>query len=337
MAFEKSLPASKDLDTRLDQFETWIKLASRLKDRQRFCKERYPDGKEEILARNSRGMAVILERLSQPNIPSPHLGTSTNPETSDQDAKTLHGTAVYRSKWKRLLQAHVNSMAPQDFQNLKLLAVFHIHLDPTNTHSSSINTDHVLEHVFRFAESKSLDRTLVGQVYGLLSPSIVAKARARRQFKRILDMAADGHALPLHIRCESVETLMKQRTEIIHQIAHQYSIDYTRSYLQNWRSIYYLYRYLKYYKLPIGPLFTKAVVRVCLTQPMTQNRFVSARRLTWVCELVARVQGEAVAKNIEYVFWTWRGNLIQQAKKTSDDSGGSGPARISTMKRLGIH
>lgn len=160
--------------------------------------------------------------------------------------------------------------------------------------------------------------------------------QARRQFQHILDRANDAHIVPLAYRKTMADIPLQLRVELIHQFAHQYSIDRTRSHCQSWRSIYYLYKYLRYNKLDIGPLFTKAVVRVCVTRPLSENRFVGARRLTWVCQMVAPVEGEDVARKIEHIFWVWRGDLILHSKKTLIAYGGHGDAHVSTMKRLGL-
>ena len=160
--------------------------------------------------------------------------------------------------------------------------------------------------------------------------------QAERQFQHILDRAHADHALPLNFRNMTADILVQQRVFLIHQLAHQYSTDSTRSCRQSSRSIYYLYKYLLRYSHPIGPLFTKAVVRTAIIRPLSQNYFVSARRLIWVCHLVARVEGESSAKKIEYNFWLWRGDLIKHAKSVYIGVGGDSTekAHIGTMKRL---
>jgi hypothetical protein len=162
--------------------------------------------------------------------------------------------------------------------------------------------------------------------------------QAQRQFQHILDRAHADHALPLKYRNMTADLLIQQRVFLIHQLAHQYSTDSTRSCRQASRSIYYLYKYLLYNSHPIGPLFTKAVVRTAIIRPLSQNHFVSARRLIWVCHLVARVEGEAAAKKIEYNFWLWRGDLIKHAKSVYIGVGGdrAEKAYIGTMKRLNL-
>jgi hypothetical protein len=160
--------------------------------------------------------------------------------------------------------------------------------------------------------------------------------QSRRQFKHIMQGARDARLLPLVYRKLDVDALMNIRADIIHQIAYQYSLERSRTSQQNWRSIYYLYKYLHDNELPIGPLFTNAVMRVCIIQPLSEKRFVSARRLTWVCQMIAPVEGVDVAKKIEHIFGVWRGDLIQHAKRTLYASGGMGKAHVSTMKKLGL-
>jgi hypothetical protein len=168
--------------------------------------------------------------------------------------------------------------------------------------------------------------------------SVLDDLQSRRQFQHILDRAADCHALPLAYRNVSADLAAEQRVDLIHQMAHQHSTDNTRSCREAGRAIYYLYRYLRQNSFSIGPLFTKAVVRVYIVRPLSENRFVSARRLIWVCHLVADVEGEDVAKKIESAFWDWRGDLIKHTKSVYVAVGGDrgSKAHVGTMKRLGL-
>jgi hypothetical protein len=167
---------------------------------------------------------------------------------------------------------------------------------------------------------------------------VVEKLEAQRQFQVILGRARSDHLLPLAYRGVSATSSPEQRVKLIHQLAHQYTTDATLSQRQVWRAMWYLYRYMQQHSLPIGPLFTKAIVRICIIRPMSENCFVSAKRLLWVCRLVARVEGEEVAKQIEPLFWYWRGDLIQHAKGSYVGSGGDrqSKAHIGTMKKLGL-
>jgi hypothetical protein len=162
--------------------------------------------------------------------------------------------------------------------------------------------------------------------------------QARRQFQAILDRAAESHALPYAYRTLTADAPLEQRAILIHQLAHHYSLSTTRSHRETWRAIYYLYSYLLQYSLPIGPLFTKAVVRTSIIRPMIEHRFISARRLIWVCQLVAKVEGEDTARQIESAFHRWRGDLIKHAKGVKDGAGGGRKVKafVGSMKRLGL-
>jgi hypothetical protein len=160
--------------------------------------------------------------------------------------------------------------------------------------------------------------------------------QAQRQFQHILTRARAHHVLPLAYRNVPMST--EYTVNLIHQLAHQYTTDNTISQREAWRAMYYLYKYLQQYSLPMGPLLSKAVVRISIIRPMSENRFVSARRLIWVCHLVTRVEGEEVAKKIENSFWHWRGDLIQHAKNVYVGVGGhrADKAHVGTMKKLGL-
>ncbi|KAF1920661.1 hypothetical protein BDU57DRAFT_509066 [Ampelomyces quisqualis] len=164
------------------------------------------------------------------------------------------------------------------------------------------------------------------------------KLKSRWQLKHILSFAQSRNALPLTLRNSRTNMSRAQQVHLIHQLAHQYTTNSTLSQREAWRATYYLWQYLREHSLPVGPLFSKAVVRVAIIRPMTENRFVSARRLIWVCRLVASVEGEDVAKKLEATFWDWRGDLIKYAKDIYVSAGGDhrDKAHIGTMKKMGL-
>lgn len=166
----------------------------------------------------------------------------------------------------------------------------------------------------------------------------VADLVGTRQFDNLLSSARVNNALPVAF-CDATKDLsLTERVAVVHQLAYYYSHDTTRTHREVWRSVYYLYNYLVSNSLPIGPLFTKAVVHSSIIRPLAENRFVSARRLIWVCHLVARVEGDEVAARVENHFYTWRGDLIGRAKRIYVGVGGSvqNKAHVGTMKRLGL-
>ncbi|KAF2259949.1 hypothetical protein CC78DRAFT_571500 [Lojkania enalia] len=165
---------------------------------------------------------------------------------------------------------------------------------------------------------------------------VVSKLYSIDKFSSIITRAQKSGLLPAVYANQPMTILLKKDVELVHQIAHQYSIDYTRSALQASRSIYGLYWYLALRQHAIGPLFTRALVRTALMRPLMENRFVSSRTLIWVCNRVAEVEGEDVARKVEYSFWVFRGEIILNAKGKWDEVGGVGKAHVNTMRRLGL-
>jgi hypothetical protein len=161
---------------------------------------------------------------------------------------------------------------------------------------------------------------------------------AQGQFHHILSQARKQQMLPLAYRKVHARSSVEQRIGLIHQLAHQYTTNTTLSRLEALRAVSYLYRHLREHALPIGPLFTKAIVRICIIRPLVERRFVSAKRLIWVCKLVSSIEGEEVAKQIESLFWHWRGDVIQHAKTAYIGAGGDrqNKAHVGTMKKLGL-
>ncbi|KAK7193240.1 hypothetical protein PSPO01_01034 [Paraphaeosphaeria sporulosa] len=162
----------------------------------------------------------------------------------------------------------------------------------------------------------------------------IAELQSRRFFNHILARANDAHIVPLAYRNLTPDIPREVQADLIHQFAHQYALDRTRSCQQNWRAIRYLYLYLKIHELPIQPLFTRTVVSVCITRPLSENKFVAQKKAIWVCRLVAQVEGVEAARRVEQYFWAWRGDLILQAKRDLIELGEYGWAHVSTMERL---
>jgi hypothetical protein len=165
----------------------------------------------------------------------------------------------------------------------------------------------------------------------------LGRLQARRQFDHIMRRAVDAKIVPLSMRNHhAVDLPSRAKVQLIHEFAYQYSLDRTRSHLQIWRSMYYLYKYVRQNRLGFDVRFTKAVLEVLIIRPLSENRLVSSRRLVWVCELVAEVEGPEAAKKIEHMFWVWRGDLIIHAKSTLNAAGVQGRAHVNTMKKLGM-
>jgi hypothetical protein len=170
-------------------------------------------------------------------------------------------------------------------------------------------------------------------------PDLLNSLQAQRGFEHILDRARADNALPLVYRHATARISTEDRVALIHQLAHQYTTSDTLSQKEAWRATYYLYKYLKQYSLPVGPLFTKAVVRIAIIRPLSEHRFVPASRMIWVCKhVVIPVEGEDVAKQIEATFWQWKGDLIKHAKATYVSIGGDRHNKvcITQMKKLGL-
>lgn len=166
--------------------------------------------------------------------------------------------------------------------------------------------------------------------------TLIRGVKSRMRMRKILEMAARRDHLPAVFRTTPFESLLNARAELAHQIAYQFSLDESTSCRASARSVYYFYKYLQVYKLPIGPLMIKALVRAMITRPLSERRFVSTRRYVWLRSLIAEVEGEEVARRHDKIFWEWRGQVIADAKRRWVEAGGFGPAHVNTVKRLGL-
>ncbi|KAF2272449.1 uncharacterized protein EI97DRAFT_470412 [Westerdykella ornata] len=268
---------------------------------------------------------------------------------------------LYWARWQKLLLDHRNSIEGSAFQSLQWLANF---LSSTRTYRRQTRTFHqqVVNHLSRVVQSDSLNVASSGQIWDLVPTQALKLVDAQTkaaitgvnsvyaghdirvhhanvQFQAILDRARSANVLPPSYWNETIDAPSYRRAEIIHELAHRYSINHTRSSTHNWRAVKQLHRYLVSYDLPMKPLFTKALVRICLAEAMTRNKFVNGKTMAWVVEQVAKVEGADVARSIEYQFWVWRGGLIEKANRVARGlvgRNGGTKVRVNTLRRLGL-
>ena len=158
--------------------------------------------------------------------------------------------------------------------------------------------------------------------------------KSRMTMRNILEMAARRDHLPAVFHTSPLKNILNVRAELASQIAYQFSLDESITSRASTRFVYYFYRYLRSHHLPIGPLMTKALVRVVVTRPLSERRFASTRCYIWLRSLVSQVEGEEVAQQLDKLLWEWRGQVIADAKRRLVKAGGHGPAHVNTVKRL---
>ncbi|KAF2658069.1 hypothetical protein K491DRAFT_676686 [Lophiostoma macrostomum CBS 122681] len=169
------------------------------------------------------------------------------------------------------------------------------------------------------------------------APARVSHAlEARVKFQFILRGALDARILPSSYTVSSIDSLFLQRSIVIDNLVHQYSLLLPQRPNQTRRSIQYLLKYLHDQHLPVTSSFVKSVVRGCIIRPMADGTFVDACSLIWVLRKVAEVEGPAAARRLEHTFWKWRGELIEDAHQKTGGSKRQGKARINQVKRLGL-
>ncbi|RYO43169.1 hypothetical protein AA0111_g35 [Alternaria arborescens] len=287
-------------------------------------------------------VVMIFSHMRRVSLPyEPILRIAANLFASHANLYSMHRFLIALEKNEFLLD-RVSSMKTRITAELSLLRQ-HINaqtLDRSGHHAFALQIcQDILNSLRRIAEpSVSIEGVNIEKQTKEDIKKEIKTLKASRDFTAILDSASNDHALPQIYANLTNNIAPSQRTVLIHQLAHHYSIDATRSQRATWRSIYTLYNYLKSYSLPIGPLFTKAVVRAAIIRPMMEHRFISARRLIWVCQLVARVEGVSVAKQIENLFWRWRGDVIAHAKQVHVAARGDRKAKamVSVLKQLNM-
>jgi hypothetical protein len=180
------------------------------------------------------------------------------------------------------------------------------------------------------------------KTFALTGATSTAKALDLREyfdnleFQNLIQCARNANIIPKWYGSLNEDMCKEMRGHLIHQIAQQYAMASTRGHRQNWRRIRQLYDYLQRYDFPIKPTFSEAVAEVGLVRPLSINSHVSTKKLTWILDLVTKVEGEDRARELGNLFWLWRGELIRSAGRTSRLLGGPNMQYMNTLKKLGI-
>ena len=69
-------------------------------------------------------------------------------------------------------------------------------------------------------------------------------------------------------------------------------------------------------RLPTRPCVSRALVRVAVVRPLSQNAWVSKDRISWIMKYVNRVEGPEVAKRIYRTIAAWQQEVIDSARST---------------------
>ncbi|KAI9781166.1 MAG: hypothetical protein M1839_006274 [Geoglossum umbratile] len=72
---------------------------------------------------------------------------------------------------------------------------------------------------------------------------------------------------------------------------------------------------LRRYKLPLNPMISRALAHAGITRSLQAGRWVSSVKLKWILELVGKLEGKAVADELDVAVFSWRGRVIEDRKQ----------------------
>ncbi|KAF2760742.1 hypothetical protein EJ05DRAFT_507998 [Pseudovirgaria hyperparasitica] len=105
---------------------------------------------------------------------------------------------------------------------------------------------------------------------------------------------------------------------------------------QAWRGVKCIYFFLHIRRAPIRPKFTRALVMAGVTRFFLDNRWVNRAQFAWIRHIVAKVEGEDVAMDLEDLWYEWRGRLIAMAAQAYKSHGIEGMANVTIARQLGL-
>jgi hypothetical protein len=152
-----------------------------------------------------------------------------------------------------------------------------------------------------------------------LLPKLIDQGTTAYHIMRILNHRDPTNSVPVHLRDSPKNSLHNTRNTLVHVVADAFSryqgvrrIFRSRGVLrsrQMFRNVYLAYRYLVTRQSSVHPLMSRALVRAGITRPLENYEWVNTSRIRWILHVVARVEGQEVASELDKKIYAWRGKV----------------------------
>jgi hypothetical protein len=110
-------------------------------------------------------------------------------------------------------------------------------------------------------------------------------------------------------------SLTWERIDLLHECAEAFSKQKKVTHRVRFRNVHLCYRYLAIRGAPMTPTMSRALVKAGITDYLAEGVNVSKAQVKWIVEMVAKIEGEEVAKQLDELAWGWMQRVYADRNK----------------------
>ena len=118
-------------------------------------------------------------------------------------------------------------------------------------------------------------------------------------------------------------SLSKRQIDMVHSVAHALAHSSQLTSRMAFRRVWLCYRFLRDRMAPLAPTLSRAFVHAGVVRPIRERVWISTAKFKYVLELVERLEGKAVAEQLDRIVWLERGKIIAELKAKKRESLGT--------------
>lgn len=100
--------------------------------------------------------------------------------------------------------------------------------------------------------------------------------------------------------------LSKEMINLIHKMAIAFAHSDARPSRVAFQNVIQCYDHLRIHRAPISPVLARAITHVAVAQSIVTGQIVGLSRLRYVLDVITRIEGEDVAKEVDETVYKWR-------------------------------
>jgi hypothetical protein len=172
----------------------------------------------------------------------------------------------------------------------------------------------VLQEVSAESPETGLAMLRAGRLYISHCPelllALIKKGTHSAEIFRIMKYWDPTSRLPVSVRIGTRNNLHELRNTLVHMAADTFSrYQGDKSTRTTFRNVEICYKYLLHRDAPLHPLMGRALVRAGIIRPLGRMEWVPTERIRYILDVVRKLEGNAVAHEIDTAVWTWRGKI----------------------------
>jgi hypothetical protein len=113
----------------------------------------------------------------------------------------------------------------------------------------------------------------------------------------------------------SSKCLCQTRIHLVHKMALEFAQAQCRTPRVALRNVMQCVMYLRRHNVALSPELTRAISYAGITRDLVKEHWVGTKKALWILDLVKRVEGEEVAKEIDMTVYCWRNQHIEASNR----------------------